>query len=371
MVRKYKKISYPQKYAELIKRHGEVNGIIEYGKFLRIFSLEKCILKFGEVQGTLDYEKKRNNIKNSGVTLNKMILKYGDENGRKKYQNWKDTTRQSLDSFIMRYGETEGLNKYNIFKEKSLIPLSKVDRSKVKNARKLEYWIEKCGDVETAKRELSKFQNNSSLDKFIGKYGDVEGKERYLESCRKRINNLESFIRRYGFVDGSEKYESYINKLKQVRSSEYIKNKHGVAYYEELIKKKTNNFGDRYSKIGLEFCLGVVKKLNNEHEKVYYGKNEYVFYVDNKNFKLISPDLYIKDINVVVEFYGDFWHRNPEKYETIDDEFKVGIWEHDKNRVNILREKFGCQVIIVWEGDYINNKEKIILETINKINKYG
>lgn len=370
MVRKYKKISYPEKYKEFIRKYGENDGIAKYNKFLRIFSLEKCIIKYGEIQGKIEYEKKLNNIKNSGVTIEKMISKYGEEIGREKYRKWKEDTRQSLDSFIKRYGKEEGMKKYETFKEKSLLPLSKVDRSKIKNPRKLDYWIQECdGDIEKAKLKLSEFQNKTTLDKFVSRYGELEGNKRYIESCRKRINNLEAFIQRYGFVDGTEKYESYINKLKLVHSSEYLINKHGIEYYENLIKRKTNYFADRYSKIGLEFCVSIVKGLNKKYNKIYYGENEYVFYIGNKEFKLISPDLYIKDINTVIEFYGDYWHRNPEKYENLDDEFKHQIWEHDKKRIALLKEKFKCNVIIIWEGDYKKNKEKIIIETINKISK--
>jgi len=301
-----------------------------------------------------------------------MISKYGEEVGRKKYKNWKEDTRQSLDSFIKRYGEEVGREKYDIFREKSLLPLSKLDRSKIKNARKLDYWIEECdGDMEKAKSKLSEFQNKSTLDKFVSKYGEVDGNKRYIESCRKRVNNLETFIQRYGFVDGSEKYESYINKLKLIRSSEYLIDKHGVEYYEDLIKRKTNYFGDRYSKIGLEFCVNIVKELNQKYDKLYYGENEYVFYTGNEEFKLISPDLYIKDINTVVEFYGDYWHRNPQIYENLNDELKYQIWEHDKKRINLLKKKFECKIIIVWEGDYTKNKEKIIIETINKIREFN
>ena len=158
-MKQIKKISYPNKYNELINKYGEDIGTDMYYKFIRGSSLEKNILKYGEDEGKIKYEEYKEKQKNSGVSLEKMILKYGEDEGRIKYEKWKSDTRQDLDGFIRRYGEEEGIIRYNIFKDKSYLPLSKLDRNDIPSARKLDYWLNKFnGDEDKAKEELHNFK---------------------------------------------------------------------------------------------------------------------------------------------------------------------------------------------------------------------
>ena len=72
--------------------------------------------------------------------------------------------------------------------------------------------------------------------------------------------------------------------------------------------------------------------------------------------------------NKVIEFYGDYWHANPEIYKK-DDLIKMNNkkmiasdkWILDKKRIDALKE-LGYDVKIIWERDYLKNKEQIIQE---------
>jgi hypothetical protein len=75
----------------------------------------------------------------------------------------------------------------------------------------------------------------------------------------------------------------------------------------------------------------------------------------------------VKDINLVIEFYGDYWHRNPKLYEDNN-----GVRKYDELRKKYIIELHNPNIIEIWESDYLNNKEKIIENTIKKIKKiYG
>lgn len=363
-MKKIKKISYPTKYKELIDKYGEDDGSELYYKFIRGTSLEKYILKYGEDEGIKKYEELKQKNKKSGVSLQKMINKYGEDEGRKKYENWKLNTRQDLDGFIRRYGEDEGKKKYDIFLKKCLDALEK--KTKNVSPRTMEYWLEKCNnDQELAQKKLSEYQNNSSLDKFIERYGEEDGKKKYIENCSKCAITLEKMIELHGEIKGKEKYDEW-KKSNKNSKEKYIK-KYGFDKYKDLIKNrlKSNN---RYSNIGLEFCQEIVNNLEQKYDKIYYGDNEYMFFIYDEDFNIISPDLYIKDINLVIEFYGDFWHKNPKKYD-INQDFVKETWTHDNKRLDKIKEKFNTHVIIIWEDDYKQNKEKTIKEVIQKINK--
>jgi len=367
-VKKIKKITYQSKYDDLISSFGFDDGTEKYYKFIRGISLEKYILKYGDEIGNIKYEEYLVKNKNKSVTLEKLILKYGQDIGTNKYDCWKQNTRKDLPAFIKRYGEILGKEKYDNFKIKSLLALSKCDRNLISNPRKIEYWLKLYdNNYEFSKRKLSEYQNTSSLDKFVMKYGEILGKEKYIECNRKKENSLNNYIFKYGEVDGLEKYINYIEKLKKSRSKEFIIDKYGKEYYENLIALKTKRI-NRYSIIGLEFCEEINEIIKNDYKKIYYGDNEYMFYVFEDGIKIISPDFYIKDINVVIEFYGDFWHRNPIIYENKEDFFKEEIWKFDEKRLNILKTKFGCNTIVIWENDYMKNKEDVIQKIIQKIN---
>lgn len=106
-MREFKRILYSTKFEEYIKELGEVEGREEYYKFLRRSSLEKCILKYSEEEGKKEWERISNNIKNSGVSLKKMIEKYGEREGLEKYNEWLEKIRynNSKVGIIERHGK--------------------------------------------------------------------------------------------------------------------------------------------------------------------------------------------------------------------------------------------------------------------------
>lgn len=92
------------------------------------------------------------------------------------------------------------------------------------------------------------------------------------------------------------------------------------------------------------------------------------------NGKLYYPDIVIND-KIIVEYYGDYWHANPKKYQPND---LVGnadvnghrptaneVWKENAKRQKLLEES-GFIYVIVWEFDWKTDKQKV-LEKIQKI----
>ena len=329
-----KKILYPTKYEELIKLHGNELGEKEYSRFVHGMSLEKDILKYGEEEGTIIYNKKvlERSKKIKGNRLDMFIRDHGEERGKEMYESWKLKTSQSLDGFIRRYGEEEGKEKYEIFRNKNIENLSKMTRKNY-NTR-LSYWVDKYGEEE-GKLKYKERQNTSSLNKLIKRYGKKEGKIKYIEINKKKKLSLENFIRKHG-------------------------NERGIELFNKNIRKIIRNKGRVFSNIALEFCLSIENMVNKEHVTTYYGENEYIFYTGVEEPKIIFPDYYVKgnNISIAIEFYGDYWHRNPNQYKETE-ETNI-IWKRDEKRINLLKEDFNCDCHIVWESDYRNNKESIL-----------
>jgi G:T-mismatch repair DNA endonuclease (very short patch repair protein) len=70
----------------------------------------------------------------------------------------------------------------------------------------------------------------------------------------------------------------------------------------------------------------------------------------------------------VIEFYGDYWHCNPQIYDK--DYFHKylqmtaeEIWE-DNNLKNECIKQEGYDVLIIWESDYKKDKEATVQKCI-------
>ena len=111
------------------------------------------------------------------------------------------------------------------------------------------------------------------------------------------------------------------------------------------------------------------------------SKAENAFFKDIKNLfgksvvkesikfgtRWLIPDVLVKDFRFAIEYYGDYWHANPNKYDASDivhhNKTAKEIWERDSFRLNLLRDN-GYFVQIIWHSDYKKNKENILKELL-------
>jgi len=85
----------------------------------------------------------------------------------------------------------------------------------------------------------------------------------------------------------------------------------------------------------------------------------------------LKYDFLLIDYNVIIEFNGDYWHCNPEKYDKNflnkkKQLYAWELWERDKTKKE-LAEKKGYKFFTIWEKDYNINKEKEVEKIINKL----
>lgn len=70
----------------------------------------------------------------------------------------------------------------------------------------------------------------------------------------------------------------------------------------------------------------------------------------------ISVDIYIPSKNLIIEFFGDYWHCNPNKYDSTYYHSQIHkhayeVWNHDKARMENI-EHLGFKTMIIWECDF-------------------
>ena len=102
--------------------------------------------------------------------------------------------------------------------------------------------------------------------------------------------------------------------------------------------------------------------IDFEIEKTFYDK-------ETKKWKI--ADIVIDNIDF--EIQGNYWHANPKIYKSSDiiyhNTTAEEIWKRDLEKKIFLKEKFGIEVVYLWEED-INNDidkiKKIITEALNE-----
>lgn len=106
-----------------------------------------------------------------------------------------------------------------------------------------------------------------------------------------------------------------------------------------------------------QFIDECIKPLNIEYKTQYYIK-------EIKQY----CDVYIPSKNLIIEYDGDFWHCNPEKYpDGPKYDYQVKHIEKDKIKNTYCREN-NIGMLRIWESEFKHNKESIFIRIKKIIN---
>lgn len=163
----------------LILKYGDVEGTARYiDKNERSTqSLENCIRRHGEELGKIKYQE-RCDFQKYNNTIEYYIEKHGEVEGRIRYEKWILSSRITEHNMISKYGEEIGQQKFKTI-------------SNCKTTS-IEYYLNKGLSQEEAEIALSERQSTFSLDKCIQKYGEEEGKRIWKERQDKWQERLNS-----------------------------------------------------------------------------------------------------------------------------------------------------------------------------------
>lgn len=194
-----------------------------------------------------------------------------------------------------------------------------------------------------------------SLKRQKGEGNPFYGKRHSLKS-KEKISNLKSGVKKPNSHMKKPEYKELFRKIK--------KEQWNSGEYEGLRKKIGEMAKDlhRSGKIGgFNRSKAEDDIINRLIEMGYNCKANHK--VDTKSF-----DIYIKDINLLVEYNGDYWHCNPDIYSP--DYFNKkksllaeDIWNYDSQKIKMAKDK-GYNVEVVWEKDY-KRDNNIIKEIIH------
>ena len=122
------------------------------------------------------------------------------------------------------------------------------------------------------------------------------------------------------------------------------------------------------------------KKRNSKHQPHSQGhrqvaralkrigvsvKNEYV--IDS-----LPYDIFIKDFNLIIEYYGDRWHYPkkvypPDYWDKVKKRYVYEKWEKDEQKIEFAREQ-GYNVEVIWEHEWkrLSDKTRFVQKIIRK-----
>lgn len=128
--------------------------------------------------------------------------------------------------------------------------------------------------------------------------------------------------------------------------------------------KQTQRSGKIKSVIVSKREKEIVKEL-----KLLGYKTIHSYRVDSK-----ICDIFIPSLNLIIEYFGDYWHCNPKKYDSDyfnkkKNKFAWELWDYDKKKIDLIKS-YGYNLEVVWEGDLkLNNKliELIIENYVTKL----
>lgn len=198
-----------------------------------------------------------------------------------------------------------------------------------------------------------------SLKKQKGDGNPFYNKKHTEESKNKISNNRKN--------KATGKKNAMYKKIWREKVGKNLKQKWDGGQMEEVRKKMSNIMKTRIAN-------GELKSYNRskaEDEIILLLKNKYLVkpnhIIESKIF-----DIYIPELNLLIEYNGDYWHSNPKIYDENYFNKKKNktakeIWLYDKNKLD-LSKKYGYNCEVIWESDYKKNKN-IIKKIITKYEK--
>jgi G:T-mismatch repair DNA endonuclease (very short patch repair protein) len=174
-------------------------------------------------------------------------------------------------------------------------------------------------------------------------------------SYEKRFCSLDSFVQKAQKVHGNKYDYSLTNYTNSKEKINIVCKKHGLFKQTPKVHLEGS---------GCQKCSFVITRISKNQQTIYdyilkaispNAKLEYKITVQSKIFHV---DIFIPETNTVVEYYGDYWHCNPKKYDANyfhphKKMYAKDIWKCDNERMKKIKN-LGYNTTTIWESDFKN-----------------
>lgn len=266
----------------------------------------------------------------------------------------------TLENMIKKYGEEEGTTRFDQYKQKQAYSNS------------YEYKKQKYGWTEEQFNEFNK-KRAVTLENLIKKHGTELGTEKYNSYCKQQAytNTEEYFVEKYGIERGKEEY-ARVCKEKAITLENMIRihgEQEGTKKYNAIIQSRASSPSIGYSEISQELFW----KLDSlTYDDTYFAEKNYEYYITHNNVSYLY-DYTVMNKRKIIEFNGDYWHANPTIYANnwinpTNNMIAESIWKKDKYK-NDLITQMGYSVLVIWENEYVTDKDEVIKRCLDFINE--
>jgi very-short-patch-repair endonuclease len=368
-------MNYEKQITRFLKRKPVINVLgknyilndLQYQRFCKLLDMYKTPKNMENMLTTvatfIKYDvsnyvgRYRRLVGTNGTSVYYQMLRYG--------RHYQDVYSKQTSSKIKHFKNTVGYwlnNGYTLEEAKSQVraiqqargleAAKKIKGTSCYTVRSVEYWLNNGYTLEEARAKVKLIQTTNGIEFYKNKYSDnykqkfderiAEWKKSLLENNDMNFINLKkSHSIKGGLARGLTLDEASVIRDKNIRHMKSIRR--------------------LPSKISQKMCSMLFDKIGG---KCYY---------ESKNYeKLISGyrvDFYHYETDTVIEFYGDFFHRNPKMFESTHIAFSITAkerWEYDKHRISAIRKKVS-NVIIVWESDFRKNPSAVVDKIIKEM----
>lgn len=234
--------------------------------------------------------------------------------------------------------------------------------------RTVEYWLYRGFSEKQAKQKVKEYQGNGK-HVYIQKkmLSGLSKEEAQKEWNNKQAENSPRSLKYYEKRNITKNKAQTIQSKLQAKYSALSPKFTGHKHREGSKKLIASASRKRAQELG---ALEMIKRFRNKDENSVRSTAEIKCY---QELKEVFPTLicnvtlgtFIVDMkleDIVIEFYGDFWHRNPKSYlqeQTFYGKTSKEVWEKDKKRVSFIKS-LGFDVYVIWESDWNNDKSGVI-----------
>jgi len=86
----------------------------------------------------------------------------------------------------------------------------------------------------------------------------------------------------------------------------------------------------------------------------------------------VPYDIFIKELNLIIEYNGDRWHYNkniypPDFYDKVKKRYAWEKWEKDKEKIKSAEEN-GYNIEVIWEYDWkrLSDRTRFLQKIVSK-----
>ena len=298
------------------------------------------------------------NIKNLNRTFNVMSepTKFAFEIPDDVYIEKRGNYAMTKNKMIEKYGEDEGIKRWNSYCARQA------------ETNTLEYKQKTYGWTEKQFKEYNK-SRAVTLKNLIKRHGEEDGAKRWDEYVeqQKLTKSWEYMVEKFGIEKARQ-----INKSKALTLENFI-NRLGEEKGKIEWLNYINNCTFGYSEISQVLFRNLDKYLSNKYTTYFATKNNE--YVINNYGSIYRLDYYIEELNICIEFNGSCFHGDERIYEDYEycNPFNKSLTakelrEKDRERYDCLYKNYGIKTYVIWELDY-NPNEFDYISYINNVLK--